>query len=80
MKVSTYKTVEIECEVDVELADVIAELANRTDGKRLMEMLDWLTRILAGIPDEAIEAIKPLIRERICERLMNQARRYDPSP
>jgi hypothetical protein len=86
VKVSAYKTMDVEFEADVSLEDVLSEFGNiieeskGTQVNRLTSVLDWMTKLLAAVPDEAIAAMKPQAREYLCERLMDQASRYDDAP
>lgn len=85
MQVTAYKTVEIETEVEIGMDDIIAEFSMRqgeateTYWRRLVPAIDAMTRIMANIPDEVIAAMPNAACETICERLMNQAMRYDRS-
>lgn len=84
IKVRTYKTVEIDCDVEVSIEDVLDEFGRRIDedpDKRwLLSTLDWITRMLARVPGEAIEGLPAEGRTILCERLMTEAGRYDPAP
>ena len=83
MKVTVWKDVECECECDVTTDDIIAEFSSRQDEatetywRRLIPVLDSMTRILASIPDEVIAAMPEAACETLCERLCTQAGRYD---
>lgn len=59
MKVNAYKTVEVECEVEVSLDDCINEMmdiANNTDGvRRKLSAIDGATKILAKIGPEYLD-------------------------
>lgn len=85
MKVTAYKTVDIETEVDVEMDDIIREFSQRQDEatetywRRIIPALDAMTRIMASIPDSVIAVFPDAACETLCERLMNQASRYDRS-
>ena len=83
MQVTAYKTVEIETEIEININDIIHEFSARRDEatetywRRLVPALDAMTRIMANIPDEVIAAMPDAACETLCERLMNQAMRYD---
>lgn len=70
MKVTAYKAVDVECEVDVEIEDVIREFSQRADEatetywRRIIPSLDWMTRILASVKDETIAAMPFAARSR----------------
>ncbi len=86
MKVKTYKTIDLDVEVDVDINDVITEFSKRADEatgdywRRIMNPLDWMTRIFASVTDETIAAMPEAAKETLCERLMTQAARYDSAP
>jgi hypothetical protein len=83
MQVTACKTVEIETEVEIDTDDIIREFSARQDEatatywRRLVPALDAMTRIMANIPDEVIAAMPDAACETLCERLMDQAMRYD---
>jgi len=83
MQVTAYKTVEIETEVEIDMDDILLEFSLRKDEasdtywRRLMPALDAMTKIMANIPDDVIAAFPDAACELLCERLMNQASRYD---
>ena len=82
MKVTAYKTVEVECECDVGIDEVLSEFAQRADEasvayfRRVAPALDWMTRILASVKDETIHAIPHKARQTLCDRLEAEAKRY----
>lgn len=79
MRVKTWKTIDIECDVDVSFDDVLAEFLERTahGGSRLvLAMLNDMTRILQRIPDEVIVAMPLEAQQEVRRRLDVEARRY----
>ena len=82
MIVTAWKTVEVECECDVEVDDIISEFSQRqsesseTYWRRLIPAIDAMTRIMANITDETITSFPVDVRAKIHERLTNQAERY----
>ena len=82
MKVTAWKTVEVECECDVEIEQVLQEFAQRVDEssknyyRRLVPCIDWMTRMLAKIGDETIEAMPDSARIEVTKRLSAEAERY----
>jgi hypothetical protein len=83
MKVSVCETVDIETEVDVSLTEVLSECARRAEEShvnhkhRLLGAIDWMTSILAEIPDDVVAALSDSQRSIISQRLTIQAKRYD---
>lgn len=82
MKVTAYKTVEVECEVDVEPEDIVREFGQRAGEasakyfRRLIEAMDSMTRIMDGIGADVIAAMPERARTVIGERLEAQAARW----
>lgn len=82
MKVTAWKTVEVECEVDVELEDMLNEFAQRVDEssqdywRRMLPAMDRMTRIMERISDETIDAVKSEHRWVIKQRLQEQCERW----
>ena len=83
MRVTTWQTVEVQCECDVETDDIIAEFSQRqeeateTYWRRLIPALDSMTRIMASVTDETIAAMPFAACETLRERLATQAARYE---
>ncbi len=83
MKVTAYKTVDIEAEVEIDMDDIIQEFSMRQDEatetywRRLVPALDAMTRIMANIQDEVIAAMPNAACQTLCERLTKQACRYE---
>lgn len=83
MQVTACKSVDIECEVEIDMDDILAEFSQRQDEatdtywRRLVSAMDAMTRIMANVTDETIAAMPNAACETLCERLMNQASRYD---
>jgi hypothetical protein len=84
MKVETCKSVDLDLVVDVDIDDFVAEFAERlgsADEERwrwMLESLDAMTRILAGVKSEAIQAVPDRAREIIAGRLAEQSKRWAP--
>lgn len=82
MKVTTWKTVEVECECDVEIEDILIEFGERVDEsqhdywRRMMPAIDCITKILARVSYETIATVKPEVREIVRQRLSDQAARW----
>lgn len=82
MQVTAYKTVDIECEVEIDMDDILSEFSQRADEsgdtywRRLMSAMDTMTRIMAKISDETISAMPASSCNILCERLAIQAARY----
>lgn len=61
MKVNAYKTVDVECEVDVELTDCINEMLGMADEegmpRRKMQAIDGATKILEKITPDMVGEI-----------------------
>lgn len=82
MKITAYKTVDIECEVDVETDAIIAEFSQRVGEadkyywRRALPAIDCITRILGEVKDEVIAAVPPIGREVVVKRLLEQAERW----
>ena len=85
MQVTAYKTIEIETEGEIDTEDILREFSMRQDEatatywRRLIPALDAMTRIMANVPDDVIAAMPDAACETLCERLMDQASRYDRS-
>lgn len=83
MKVTAYKTVEVECEVDVDTDEILAEFRQRVDEssetywRRLGPVLHVITRILADVKDDVIVAVPATARQTMHERLITEAARWD---
>lgn len=86
MKVTTYKTVDVECECDVEIEDFVNELESRVNEadsqywRRLLPAMDAITRIMARIPDEVIKSFPQEAREILAGRLTHEGARWDTVP
>lgn len=82
MKVTMYKTVDVEAEVDVDIDDIIAEFSQRvgeadeTYWRRTITALDSMTRIFAKLPDNVIAAFPKDAKNTLHDRLLTQAHRY----
>ena len=83
MKVKTCANVDVVCEVEVDLADVLREFAEQIElchadkaPRRLAGTMDQLTRVLASISDEMIASMKPEHTSIIRDRLMTESARY----
>jgi hypothetical protein len=82
MKVTAWKNIDVEVEVDVDIADVLlscAEIQREATGKywkRWGGTLDTLTRILAATKDELIAAIPIEARREVHRRLTVEAARW----
>lgn len=82
MKVTTWKTVEVECECDVEPDDILNEFAQRVDEatadywRRMLPAVDLMTRIMSRVSDDVIAGVKPEHRSVIRQRLQDQAARW----
>ena len=86
MKVTAWHSLDVEFEADVSFDDVLTEFGKIVEGASsdrhavLLGSLDWITRILARVPDDVIAAMPERAREILCERLCGEAGRYDPAP
>lgn len=92
MKVRLMKSVDFDCEVEVDQDDILSEFYQRLEEatpdhwRRLLRAIDMMTAILAHIPDEVIAALPDNACQEIVRRLTAQATRYDrtkplsPSP
>lgn len=83
MQVTAWKTVEVECEVEVSTGDIIAEFSRRQDEaesgywRRLVVALDLMTRIMANVSDKTIQSMPDAARKTLRDRLISEAKRYD---
>ena len=86
MKITAWKTVEVECECDVETEQIVNEFAARVDEsapnywRRMLPALDCMTLALARISDETIAAVVKSARAEVHKRLVAQAARWEPCP
>lgn len=84
MKVTIYKTVDVEAEAEVNLDDILNEFKQRIDEaseaywRRTTAAVDYMTRTLAALPDEVIACYPVAVRKTIHERLLVQGERYHP--
>ena len=83
MRVKTCANVDVECEVDVDLNEVLREFAEQMEECdkhklpiRIAGTMDQLTRVLASISDEMIAAMKPAHIAVIRDRLVTESARY----
>ena len=83
MRVKAFANVDVDCEVEVDLSDMLREFAEQieecNENKlpiRLAGTMDQLTRVLASINDEMIAAMKPEHTSIIRDRLMTESARY----
>ena len=82
MKVTTWKTVEVECECEVEMDDMLNEFSQRVEEssseywRRMLPAMDRMTRIIERISDETIAGVKSDHRVIIKTRLIEQAARW----
>ena len=82
MKVTAWKTVEVECECDVEINDMLSEFSQRVEEstadywRRMLPAVDRMTRIMELIGDETIAAVKSEHKAIIKQRLTEQAARW----
>ena len=82
MKVTAWKTVEVECECDVEIDDMLSEFSQRVEEstadywRRMLPAVDRMTRIMERIGDETIAAVKSEHKAIIKQRLTEQAARW----
>lgn len=80
MKVRAYKNIDIDVEVDVDIHDVMNELSETVQeadiGRVYIQAVDRLTRILALIPDRAIDYCKATQREIVAARLECELKRW----
>lgn len=82
MNVTVQKTLDVECECDVTLDDILRELdvyveEGRELPNRLIGALDYLTRILGGVTDVCIAAMPHKCRIAIANRLRCELERYE---
>ena len=82
MKVTTWQTVEVECECEVEMDDMLDEFSQRVDEssaeywRRMLPAMNRMTRIMERISNEAIAGVKSDHRVIIKTRLIEQAARW----
>ena len=82
MKVTAWKTVEVECECDVEIDDILTEFGERVDEsdadywRRMLPVVDVMTRILARIKSDTIATVHPEARATVSQRLAAEAERW----
>ena len=81
MKVTAYKTVDVECECDVCVEDLlnefIVEISQDEAGpNRLTAYLDAITRILARVTPEQLARIRPEPRAELLKRLEVEVEKY----
>lgn len=82
VRVNTWKNVDIEVEVDVDINEVLGEMGQRVDEAaadywfRSMAALDVCTQILARVKDEVIAQMPPNARATMRERLAKELVRY----
>ena len=84
MKITAWKTVEVECECDVETEQIVNEFAVRVDEsapdywRRMLPALDCMTLALARISDETIAAVVESARIEVHKRLVAEVTRWEP--
>lgn len=83
MKVKAFANVDVDCEVEIDLNDVLREFAEQIEECnevklpiRLASTMDQLTRVLASISDEMIAAMKPEHTAIIRDRLVTESARW----
>lgn len=83
MKVTAFANVDVDCEVEVDLNDVLREFAEQIEECnehklpiRLAGTMDQLTRVLAIVSDEMIAAMKPEHTAIIRDRLVTESARW----
>ena len=86
MRVTAWKNIDVEVEVEVVVEDVLSEFWDRCEAangeywRQVCPVLVSVTKILAQVKDETIKAMPEASRKIMCERLMTQAARYDSAP
>ena len=87
VRVSTCKTVDIECEVDVDLDDVLTERWREVEEGKAIDRwrlvtgpIDTATRLLASVPESLIEEFPPFAVHEIVRRLKEELERYENLP
>lgn len=84
MKVTVWKTIDVECECDIDADDMIAELAGRIGDdqsdenywRQMLPALSRLIRIVQSIKDESIVALRPEHVAIIHAHLAKEAERW----
>lgn len=83
MRVSTWKNIDVEVEVNVSLDDVLAECDSRAEEatpehcRLWLESIDVLTRILSRSKDDVIAKVPEQARQEVHRRLMVELARWE---
>lgn len=77
MRVTKYETVDVEVDAIFLFGDVLEAFGEAIDSGELLPSLDWMTRILARVSDEAIASMPDEARREMLRRLDNQRVRYE---
>jgi len=82
MKVTAWKNIDVDVEVDVSVDEILVALGERLDDvtpkqwRTLGCVLDTITKMLARVTDEAIRALPDEARIEMCRRLDTERKRY----
>ncbi|GAA4443020.1 hypothetical protein [Bremerella cremea] len=82
MRITTWTTDVVECEVEVRIEDVLGELSGRIQGPDaenrhlIANVLSSVIRILMAIPDQGIDQLSESAQGNVRQMLVEQARRY----
>jgi len=80
MKVKTWQNIDVEVEADIsfdQIMDVFREMQEKsTRWQQVGSVLDVMTRVMAGIPDDIIDKFPENAIKAVHERLCAQALRY----
>ncbi len=82
MLVRTWKTVDVECECEIAEYEILHIFSQKVDEStpdywgRMLPVLHYITKILAEIPDETIQAVRVEHRCEVHKRLELQAKRW----
>lgn len=82
MRVNTWKNIDVEVEVDVDIHDVINECSRMAEDaspdfyREWLGSIDVLTRILSRSKDEVIAAVPEEARREVHRRLMVELARW----
>ena len=86
MKVTAYKTVDVECECEVDSDAIVAEFSQRVGEasadywRRIVPAIDCITRILGEVNPEVIDAIPAQGRAIVAKRLLDAAKQWEVQP
>lgn len=82
MKITAYKTVDVECECDVDNDAIVAEFSQRVGEadadywRRAIPAIDCITRILLEVKPEVIAEVPESGRAIVAKRLMDAAKAW----